>query len=172
MSKIGKFARFWTPVILAAVALGIALIIQAVPSAVASSPAGLSGPCLEQGKPKPCCIAGKYNGTREGVSGTCPEPKIENFTMQISQGDNCDSSISGTIVGDSDPTQIQKFTGTVMPSSNKGCCELKGKFTTATETTEFQGTLCRKGNKWSATGTYKSTDANGVCSGTWKMTEI
>jgi hypothetical protein len=172
MNRIGKSYRFWTLLVFAAAGLTIAMIIQAAPLAIAFNPAGLSGLSLAQEGPRSCCIAGKYKGTRQATAGTCPGPATETFSMEIFQGKKCEADISGTIVGDSDPTQIQKFTGTVTPSSTKGCCDMKGKFTTPTEVTEFQGIFCRKGNKWSATGTYKSTDAAGVCSGKWKMDEI
>jgi len=171
MKKIGRSIRYRTPLILAAAGLGVALIIQAGPLAIASNPAGLSGLSLAQASPN-CCVAGKYKGTRQATSGTCPGPATENFAMEIFQGKKCDADIWGTIVGDSDPTQIQNFTGTVTPSATRGCCEIKGKFGNAREATEFQGTLCRKGNKWNGSGTYKSTYEGAVCSGTWKMAEI
>jgi len=172
MKLFRKSTRLSSLLILTAAGLGVAVAIQAMPLKSAAGPAALSGSGPDQGKLKPCCIAGKYNGSREGTSGTCPEPKTENFTMQISQGTECDSAISGTIVGESDPSQVQNFTGTVTQSTKKGCCDIKGKFAGESEVTEFQGTFCRKGNKWSGSGTYKSTDANGVCTGTWKMSQI
>ena len=172
MKKIGKSTRFRMPLILATAALGVALIIQAVPLAIAANPAEPSGPSLAQGSPMSCCIAGKYKGTRQATSGTCPGPATENFAMEIFQGKKCDADVWGTIVGDSDPSQIQKFTGTVSPSATRGCCDIKGKFAGENEVTEFQGTVCRKGNKWSGSGTYKSTAEGTVCSGTWKMSEI
>jgi len=172
MNKVRKSTLRWTPLILAAAGLGIALIIQAAPSPIAPNPAGLSGLSPAQGSPMSGCVAGKYKGTRQATAGACPGPATENFSMEIIQGKRCEADITGTIVGDSDPTQIQKFTGTVAPSATRGCCDIKGKFSNEREVTEFQGTLCRKGNKWNGSGTYKSTYEGGVCSGTWKMAEI
>jgi len=157
MKRKSRGTRYRALLILAAAALGAVLII---------------GPILAQESPKPCCIAGKYKGVRQATSGRCPEPATEKFTMEIVQGKKCEADIKGTIVGDSDPSQVQNFTGTVAPSATRGCCDIKGKFSGVSETTEFQGTLCRKGGKWVGSGTYKSVREGAVCSGTWKMSEV
>jgi hypothetical protein len=144
-----------------------------VPSSSAANPGALSGLALTEGGSSSCCIAGKYKGTRQDTaSGTCPEATTEDFTMEIFQGDKCASSIWGTIIGASDPTHVQNFTGTVTPSATRGCCDIKGSFAETGGGTEFKGTLCRKGNKWSASGTFKTTRTDATCTGTWKMSQI
>jgi hypothetical protein len=157
----------------AAAGLGVALIIQAMPLAFAGNPAALSGFGLTQGALMSCCIAGKYKGTRQDTaSRTCLEPTTEDFSMEILQGKKCDADIWGTIVGASDSSPIQYFKGTVTRSAIRGCCDIKGKFSEPGWETEFKGTLCRKGNKWSGTGTYKTTREGAVCSGTFTMSQI
>jgi hypothetical protein len=173
MNKKLKPTRWRTLLLLAATGLGVALIVQAMPWTFATNSPAFSGLGLAQEGPRSCCIAGKYSGTRKDTrSATCPEPTTENFTMEISQGKKCEADILGTIVGDSDPSHIQNFTGTVTQSATRGCCDIKGGFSETGGKTEFQGTLCRKGNKWSGSGTYKSTRERFVCSGTWKMSQI
>jgi len=153
--------------VIAALGLGVCLVLEATPPVKAAS-GGIS-----QSGPSSCCIAGSYKGKRtDTASATCPEPTTEEFSMEISQAAGCGAGIWGTVVGASDPTHIQKFTGSVSRAPRRACCNISGKTGEPAEVTEFQGTLCRKAGKWSGSGTYKTTREGAVCSGTWTMSQI
>lgn len=122
-----------------------------------------------------CCISGKFRGHRADIlSRTCPTPKSDDFTMNISQEPRCGSKVWGDVQGDHDADHpAQKWQGTLKPSlTAKGCCELKGSFTNGTETVEWTITLCKKDGKWSGSGTYKQTNGAVVCNGTLTMTQV
>ena len=121
-----------------------------------------------------CCVSGKFRGHRaDTASPSCPTPKIDDFTMNISQERGCGPRVWGDVHGDHDTDHPpQKWEGTVKASlTHRGCCELNGGFTTLTDKVEFTIVLCNKLGKWTGKGTYKSARGAEVCNGTLTMTQ-
>jgi len=122
-----------------------------------------------------CCVSGKFRGHRADIaSPTCPTPKSDDFTMNISQERGCGTKVWGDVLSDHDADHpAQKWEGTVKASlTSRTCCELKGGFTTLTDKVEWTILLCKRIGKWTAQGTYKSTHGTEVCNGTLTMTQI
>ena len=122
-----------------------------------------------------CCVAGRFRGHRADTpSRTCPTPKADDSSMNISQELRCGMKVWGDVRGDHDADHpAQNWTGTVKPSlTKKGCCEIKGGFSKPGESVEWTITLCKKDGKWVGAGTYKQTHGLEVCNGTLTIHQI
>ncbi|MBN1546958.1 MAG: hypothetical protein JW902_09885 [Syntrophaceae bacterium] len=113
----------------------------------------------------PCCISGHYLGNRQDtVCKPGETPGKGKFTMDIKQAARCGGTLTATVTDSKDGT-VTQFAGTVAAGKIRGCCDISGKSTSATDSTSFKGIICKELTKWKAKGTFISAN----CSGTWDM---
>jgi hypothetical protein len=112
-----------------------------------------------------CCIGGDYQGVRQDTE--CTEvktPSRDKFTMEIRQAPRCGGTFAATVT-DAKDGHVSFFTGTVSESAQKGCCSISAKARSTTDTTTFNGVLCKGPTRtWEGKGQYVSD-----CRGVWEM---
>ena len=151
--------------------LAILCVAGLVTAFIASSNAGNG-----QLEKKPCCIAGDYSGSfKFAASATCFHPESDTFTMQIVQGEKCDSAVSATAVRPHDPVPLE-LTGTVAPNTSKRCCDLNLHSSNEHETIDVKICLTRNlMGKWSGKGTVVQKKVHDnkkeTCSGEIEITQ-